>query len=141
MTNRDPMARAIENALANHTVDRGLERECPEQRRPEVGVPGQDRALLQAKQLVFGRFGERSIGRVGQLFVADPPIERGTAVTQNLAVYLRPELLGAKEDDVEMPAARCDVDKGVSQTALPAGRRVLVQLVDEDDDSLHTELL
>ena len=104
-------------------------------------VPGQDRPLFQTEQLVLGRLGERAIGGVGQLLIADPAVKGGAAIAENLAVDLRAELLGAEEHDIQVPATRGDVDEGVAQAPLPARWRVFVQLVDEDDDRLHAELL
>src|SRR5215207_3765402 len=98
MTNRDPVACTVEDALPDHAVDRRLERKCPEQRRPKMRVPCQDRPLFQAEQLVLGRLGERAIGGIGQLFIADTAVKRRTAVAENLTVDLRAELLSAEEN-------------------------------------------
>ena len=47
----------------------------------------------------------------------------------------------AEEDDVEVPTAGGDVDEGVSESALASGRRVLIELVDEDHHRVHAEFL
>ena len=104
-------------------------------------MPGQEPPLLETEQLVPGGLGEGAVRRVDELLVADPAVKRRAAVAQDLAVDFGTELLGAKEDDVEMPTPSSDVDQRVAQPALTSRRCVLVQLVDEHHDRIDAQLL
>ena len=106
-----------------------------------MGVADEQAALRQPEQLGLGGLAERAVGGVDDLLVADPAVERGAAVAEDLVVDLGAELLGAEEDDVEVAAAGGDVDQGVAQPALAAAGGVLVELVDEDDHLVDAQLV
>ena len=66
------------------------------ERRAEVGMAGQQAAFLETEQLVFSRLGERAVGGVSELFVADAAVERGAGVAEYLGVDFGAELLGRR---------------------------------------------
>src|SRR5690606_70933 len=131
---------AAEHAVAIDAADRRRHREGAEERLAEVGVPDQQPALGQAEQLRLRRVGDRPVRRVDDLLVPDAAVEGRAAVPADLAVDPRAELLGTEEHHVEVAPAGGDVDEGVAQAPLAAGRGVLVQLIDEHDQLVNAEL-
>ncbi len=77
-------------------------------------------ALQQPEQFLLGSLGNRPVGGVDDLLVANPAIERGAAVAQDLAIDLGPELLGAKQHDVEVPAPGRDIHQRIAEAAIAA---------------------
>src|SRR5699024_6161538 len=86
------------------------------------------------------RVGDRAIGSVDDLLIANPAVERRTAIAENLAVDLGSELLGAEQDDVEVTPSRGNIHERISQAALAAGWCVFVELIDEDDELVDAHL-
>src|SRR5688500_18658560 len=102
-------------------------------------VPGQQPALGQPQQLRFRILAQRAVRGVRDLLIANAAVKRGAAVAEDFVVYLRAKLLGTKEHHVEVPTPRGDIDEGIAKRVLRAGGRVLVELIDKDNDLVHAE--
>src|SRR5205814_1611384 len=62
-------------------------------------------------------------------------------IAYHAAVHLGPELFSAEQDQAEVAAALRDVEQHLLDVRLRSvARRILVQLVDEDHDGVHTQL-
>src|SRR4051812_8725454 len=105
-----------------------------------MGVADQHPAFGQAEQFLLRGFRDRAIGGIDDLLVADPTVERGAAIAEDLAIDFRAELLGPEEHDVEMATAGSDIDERVADAALTPGRSVLVEFIDEDDQLVDAHL-
>src|SRR5215212_1057520 len=87
--------------------------EAAEDRHRVVGVAQEEAAFLQLQELLTYRLGERAVGGVGELLVADAPVEARRRVADDLVVNLAAELLGPEEGELEVAPAGGDVHEGI----------------------------
>src|SRR5688572_21627967 len=98
-------------------------------------------SLLQRRELRSGRRAQHRIARSGELVGIHPAEQPGTRIAHHPPMHLRAELLRAEEDEPEVAAPLRDVEQHLPDVGIGSiTGRVLVQLVDEDDEVLDAQI-
>ena len=116
-------------------------RESNEDRLCEVRMPHHELTLFERCELRFHRWTEHRISGRRQLVRVHAAVERRAGVPDDASVHLRAKLLRAEEHQAQVSPALGEVEKHLADVCvLSVTRCVLVELVHEHDDVLHTEV-
>ena len=97
--------------------------------------------LSQCRKLGSRRRAQHRVTRCRELVGIHPPEQRGPGVTDDAAVNLRPELLGAEENQAQIAPSLRDIEQHFPDVSIwPIARRVLVELVDEHHEVFDAEV-
>ena len=112
-----------------------------EDRLGEVRVPHHQLALRQGGELDLGGRREGGIGGRRELVHVHPAEHRGAGVAHDPPLHLGAELLGGEQHQPQIAAPLGEIEQHLPNVGVGAlGGGVLVELVHEHDDVIHTQI-